>query len=239
MEFSEIVTPLICATSPFAFGWILLSVLIGIRGGWEGGLRFFLLGLGLLGAVLALGAILVFLPDWAVVTLTLVGALFPWVIALRYLVMAKLSGKLLLALPQNDQKQLMSMMTGVLLVMLGTSQFSSRSDFFSPVKSYALGLSLISLGIFRAIHWLQHTQIREKGILASFGNCHRWENIESYTWKFGEDKLSLKLREAFLNHSISLKVQSQLRQEAMAYLSQKIDDAKNNAPGYIPIQKAG
>lgn len=239
MQFSEIITPLLCGISPFALGWILLSLVVGIRTGWEAGVRLFLLGLGLLVALSAIVAILFYLPDWAAVSLMLLGALLPWIFTLRYFIASKFSGKLLMAIPAKDEKWSMSIMSGAFWVILGLSRLISHNDFLTPEKSYALGISLISLGVFRAIQRIRYTQIREKGILYEFGNFYKWENIESYAWKFGEDKLLLKLRKTIVKKSVNLKILSQFRQEVVVYLSQNIMLEGNNSKDYVPVQKAG
>lgn len=239
MQFSENITPLLCGVSPFALGWILLALAVGIHGRWEAGFRLFLLGLGLLVAILTIGAILFYLPDWVAVLLMSVAALLPWVSTLRYFVASKLSGNLLMALPSKSEKWSMSIMSGAFLVILGLSRLFSHNDFFTPVKSYALGIGLISLGVFRATQRIRYTQIREKGILYEFGNFYKWENIENYVWKFGEDKLTLKLRNAFFKKNVNLKILSQFRQEVVAHLSQNVKIEGSNTKGYVPIQKAG
>lgn len=239
MQFSEIITPLLCGISPFALGWILLSLIAGVRAGWEAGVRLFLLGLGLLVALSAIGAILFYLPDWAAVSLMLFGALSPWISTLRYFIASKFSGKLLMAIPAKDEKWSMSIMSGAFLVILGLSRLISHNDFLTPEKSYALGIGLISLGVFRAIQRIRYTQIREKGILYEFGNFYKWENIENYAWKFGEDKLLLKLRKTIFKKSVNLKILSQFRQEVVAHLSQNVMIEGNNSKGYAPVQKAG
>lgn len=238
MRLSEIITPLLCSISPFTLGWILLSVLIGIRTGWEAGVRLFSLGLGLLFAFSAIGAILFYLPDWAAVSLMLFGALFPWISTLQYFVTLKFSGKLLMAIPAKDEKWSISLVIGAFLVILGTSKLILHNDFLTQEKFYALGISLISLGVLRAIQKIRYTQIREKGILYEFGSFYKWNNIENYGWKFGEDKLSLKLRKAIFKKSVDLKILSQFRHEVVAYLSQNVMTEGNNSKGYVPVQKA-
>jgi len=239
MEFSEIITPILCGVSPFALGWILLSLVVGIRGGWEAGIRLFLLGLGLLGSILAISAILFYLPDWAKVVLMLFGALLPWLSILRYFVASKFSGKLLMALPAKSEKLSISIMSGAFLVILGLSRLISHNDFLTPAKSYALGIILISLGVFRAVQRIRYTQIREAGILSEFGSFYKWENIESYVWKFGEDKLSLKLRKAIFKKNVNLKILSQFRQEVVVHLSQNVIIEVKNKKEYAPQQRAG
>lgn len=239
MQISETITPLLWGISPFVLGWILLSLVAGIRAGWEAGIRLFLLGLGLLVALSAIGAILFYLPDWAAVSLMLFGALSPWISTLRYFIASKVSGKLLMAIPPKDEKWSMSIMSGMLLVILGLSRLISHNDFLTSEKSYALGISLISLGVFRAIKRIRYTQLREKGILYEFGNFYKWENIESYAWKFGEDKLLLKLRKSIFKKSVNLNILSQFRQEVVAHLSQNVMIDGNNSKGYVPVQKAG
>jgi hypothetical protein len=239
MEFSEIITPLLCGISPFALGWILLSLVVGIRAGWEAGVRLFLLGLGLLVALSAIGAVLFYLPNWLAVSLMLFGTFLPWISTLRYFIASKFSGKLLMAIPAKDEKWSISIMSGAFLVILGLSRLISHNDFLTPEKSYALGISLISLGVFRAIQRIRYTQIRETGILYEFGSFYKWGNIEGYIWKFGEDKLSLKLRKAIFKKNVDLKILSQFRQEVVGHLSQNVKVEESNSKGYVPVQKAG
>lgn len=239
MEISEVITPFLCVISPFALGWIIFCLLFVIRGDWEAGGRLFLLGMGLVGALLAIGLIVYFLPDWAAVALMLIGAFLPWIAMLRYFAGSKFSGRLLMALPSGNEKWSISILSGAFPVILGLSQILSHNDFFASEKSFALSISLISLGVFRAVKRIRSTQIREKGILYEFGNFYSWENIENYRWKFSEDKLSLKLRKAFFKRNVDLKISSQFKQQIIAHLSQNVKIEENKPEGYVSTQKAG
>lgn len=138
MQFSELITPLLCGISPFVLGWILFSLVVGIRAGWEAGVRLFLLGLGLLVALSAIVAFIFYLPNWAAVGLMAFGALLPWASTLRYFVALKFSGELLMAIPPKDGKWSISIMSGAFLVILGLSRLFSHNDFLTPEKSYGL-----------------------------------------------------------------------------------------------------
>lgn len=239
MQFSELIPPLLCVISPLAIGWILFSLVVGIRLGLEAGIRLFLLGLGWLIAISGIGAVLFYLPDWAAIILMLLVGFLPWISTLRYWVASKFSGKLLMAIQARDENWSISIMSGAFWVILGLRSLISHNGFLTPAKSYALGISLISLGVFRAIRRIRYTQIRETGILYEFGSFYKWENIESYIWKFGEDKLSLKLRKAIFKKNVNLKILSQFRQEVVNHLSQNVKVDERNSKGTVLIQKAG
>ena len=240
MKFSETIVPLLCALSPFIFGWIFFSVVVGIRGGWEASVRLFQVGLGFLGAGLAILALIFVLPAWAIIPLVITGAFLPWMILLRYYLYMQLGGKLLMALSSSKKEEwLSSIMSGATSVIFGILLFRTNNDFLTPPKPYALGVFLISWGIFKAIDRIRYSQVREKGILHAFGNFYKWGNIESYAWKFGEDKLTLKLKKSISKRVVDLKLPSQFRQDIVAHLSQKLDGSKNDIQGYVPIQKAG
>ncbi|MCP4360591.1 MAG: hypothetical protein GY796_21490 [Chloroflexi bacterium] len=225
MELSEITIPMLCGIgiSPFVLGWIILSFLMGTRVGWEAGIRLFLLGVGV---PLAIGAIFLWLPDWAAVILMLVGALWPWVTTLRYLAIKKVSGKLLMALPLKEEERLISITSGAVLVIAGLVQ--PFNNFLTPAKAYVFNMCLISWGVLRAIPRILHTQIRDVGILYRNSNLYKWENIESYVWKLGEDKLSLKLKRAVFNRNVDLKLLSQFRHKAVPHLSKNISSIEKD-----------
>jgi hypothetical protein len=229
MELSGFIVPTLCVLSPFALGWIVLSIIAGIRGGFEGGIRLFLLGLDVLVAFLAIVAILLYSPDWLAITLMLVEAFLPWISISQYLVNVQLSGKLLMVFPSKSEKWSISIASGVALAIFGLSLLIFNDPLITSLKSYVLGLLCISFGVFRTLKRIRYSQIREKGILHEFGGFYRWENIETYSWKFGEDKLTLRLKKSLLKRDVDLKLPSRSRQEAIAYLSQNVDHAANNA----------
>jgi hypothetical protein len=158
---------------------------------------------------------------------------------LRYFVASKISGKMLLALPQKREKWSTSLIGGALFILLGLQTLFFHNTPLSVEKSYALGVSFISLGIFRVIERIRYSQIREKGILYEAGRFYPWNNIESFAWRFGEDKLSLTLRKSMFKKSVILKILSQFRHEAVILLSQHIDNTPSKVQGYAPSQKAG
>ena len=97
--------PLIFLIAIFMLVLITFSVLVGIGGrDWRASLRLFLLGMGLLGVFLAFGAALFYLPDWIIVPFLLAAALLPWVIILRYFIMTRLNGRLLILKRSVDLK---------------------------------------------------------------------------------------------------------------------------------------
>ena len=168
MQLSEVIIPLLCGISPFAFGWILLSLFIGIRTGWEAGIRLFLLGLGLLVALSTIGAALYYLPVWAAVGLLLIGALSPWISLSRYFIASKFSGKLLLALPSKSEKWLTSIMSCAFSVLLGLQSIILHNNkFLTPEKSYALGFCLISLGVFQVLQKVRILKLEKRGLCTS------------------------------------------------------------------------
>lgn len=238
MEISEITTSVLCVISPFAIGWLILSIAVGIRGGLETGFRLFLFGLGLLGIFFAFSAIFFFLPDWVAIAFMLVLAFTPWIATLRYLVATKISGRLLMALPLKHGKWRTSIIAGAFFVILGLQVLITDGNLLTPAKSYALGTALISLGVFRTIQRIRYTQIREKGMLYESGDFYKWENIENYTWKFGEDKLVLHLKKFIFKRIINLKILSQFRHEVLTYLSKNIHGKESTAEYHIEIQKA-
>jgi hypothetical protein len=222
----------------FALGWLSLTIIVGIRAGIEAGLRLFLLGVGLFVAFLAIIAILLYSPDWLAVALMLAGALWPWISMLQYLINIRRSGDLLLALPSKQEKWSNSLIGGIVSVLFGLPLLIFENPLIS-IKSYALGILLISWGVFATIKRIRYSQIREKGILSENGQLYHWENIESFVWKFGEDKLTLRLQRFLFSRNINLRLSSQFRHEAVAYLSRNISDVESNGQGYIPSQKAG
>ena len=234
MKIPESLIPLFCILpfSPITWvclGWVALSIVVGVRGGWNAGVRLFLLGLGLLGIVLIFGIAVYFLPDWLAASMLILLAILPWLSTSVYLVMQRFSGKALLTL-QDDEKWFMSIMGGAFLIILGLTQFVNaiHPTFFSSAKSYSLGILLISFGFSRMLKKIRITQVREKGILYENGNFYQWENIESYLWKFAEDKLSLKLRKSLWKRNVSLKIRSQFRQEIVAHLAQNVNNKVEN-----------
>ena len=262
---SEIIALFICI-SPLIVGWIGVALLLGILGGWRGGLRLILLGLGMLGVFLAFCAVLSLLPDWLAVTLLLLNGVSPWVLLLRYFVMQKLGGGLSLSLGRKPDKwsgrvvvndpslprlSLLNKFTlvtftvylilnlplhlrqlsvglvsekqlSVVLIELIQFAFVNVIKLVSPAKIDALGIMLVLLGLFELIGKIHSAQIREKGILMEMGNFYRWENIESYTWKFGEDRLRLKLKRSFFKRDVDLKIPSQFRPQVVAYLDRLV-----------------
>lgn len=245
MEIPSNLLSLLCLLplSPIAWicvGWMILSIVVGVRGGLEAGFRLFLLGLGLLLAVAALGAILFYLPDWASIAALSIVALAPWISTLRYFIASRCSGRLLMALPSRNEKWSISIMSGAFSILLALPGLIFHdNDLLSPAKSYAIGICLISLGVFRALERIRYTQIREKGILSERGGFYRWDNIDNYGWKFGEDKLSLKLKKALLRTNVNLKILSQFRREVVAHLSQHVSIQESNTEGYTPVKKVG
>ncbi len=227
--------PLLCILpfSPLTWvglGWLALSIVVGVRGGWNAGVRLFLLGLGLLGIILIFGIAVYFLPDWLAVSMLILLAILPWLSISVYLVMQRFSGKALLTL-QNDEKWSMSIMSGAFLIILGLTQFISAGHptIFSSAKFYALGIFFVSFGLSRMLKKIRRTEVREKGILYDNGNFYQWDNIENYLWKFAEDKLSLKLRKSLWKRNVSLKIRSQFRQEIVAYLAQNVNNKVENS----------
>ena len=227
--------PLIFLIAIFTLVWVAFSVLVGIGGhDWPASLRLFSLGMGVLGVFLAFGAALFYLPDWLVVPLLLAAALLPWVIILRYFIMTRLSGRLLMALPYTNEKWSRSILNGAVTVMFGLSQLgmsqliAAHNLFSSPAKTYALGIALICLGIGSIPQKIRCMQIRTTGILSSSGSFYPWHNIEGFTWKFGEDKLSLKLKKAIFNRSVDLKIRSNFRHEIVLLLEQNISAGQIN-----------
>lgn len=239
MEFSHFAPVLLCGVSPFILGWLLLPLVAGIRGDWEAGVRLFLLGFGLLSAILANVITVFYLPDWAAVLLLAVTALWPWISLLRYFVASKISGEVLLALPQKREKWSTTLLGGALSVLLGLQTFFFFKSPLSLEKTYALGILFISVGTFRVIEKIRYSHIRERGILHESGRFYSWDNIESFGWKFGEDKLSLTLKKSILNKRVNLKIPSQFRHEAVLVLSQHIGNTVSDLQEYAPIQKAG
>ena len=240
MHLSEVITPLLCGISPFALGWILLSLFIGIRTGWEASVRLFLLGLGLLVTLSAIAAILYYLPDWAAVSIMAFCALSPWVSTMRFFIASRFSGKLLMAIPAKHEKWSLSIMSGMLFALFGLRTIVfQENNFLTPAKSWAFGIWMITFGIFRVIQRIRYTQIRETGILSEAGAFYNWQNIESYGWKFGDNKLSIKLKKAIFNKKVNLKILSQFRQEVVAHLSQNVKFDGSITKGYAPNQKAG
>jgi len=229
MNIPDFFIPLLCVfLSPIGWvclGWVVLSMIVGVRVGWDAGVSLFLLGLGLLGIVVGFGVAVYFLPDWLAASILILSAILPWLSMSVYLVMQRLGGKVLLTL-QNNEKWSMSIMSGALSIILGLTQFvgATHPTFISSTKLYALGISLISLGLFRMLKKIRCTQVRERGILYENGSFYKWGNIESYLWKFAEDKLSLKLRKTLLRRNVNLKVRSQSRQEIVAYLAQNVNN---------------
>jgi hypothetical protein len=241
MKIPESLIPLLCILpfSPITWvclGWVALSIVVGVRGGWNAGVRLFLLGLGLLGIVLIFGIAVYFLPDWLAASMLILLAILPWLSILVYLVMQRFNGKALLTL-QNDEKWSMSIMSGAFSIILGLTQFISAGHptFFSSAKFYALGIVLVSFGLSRMLKKIRRTEVREKGILYENGNFYQWDNIENYRWKFAEDKLSLKLRESIWKRNVSLKIRSQFRQEIVAYLAQNVNNKAENSQT-VPLQ---
>jgi hypothetical protein len=208
-------------------GWIGLTILVGSRAGVSGGIRLLLLGLGLFAAFLIAVAVLVYSPDWLAVTFMLVAALVPWISIFQYFVNSRMSGRMLLALSSKRRSWDTSVPGGALLAAFGLLTFRFN-DPFPSMKSYALGILCISWGIFGIIQKIRYSQIREKGILYEFGRLYRWENIESYSWRFGEDKLTLKLKKSLTRHNVTLKLPSQFRQEVVDYLSHNIENLEND-----------
>lgn len=189
MDISKIITLEICVLSPFALGWIVLSVIVGIHKGWDTSIRFSLLGSGLLGIFFVIIAVYIFLPSWIIVLVMLLWASSLWLSTLGYLAMQKLGGKLLLTL-QNDEKWSFVIMRGATLIITGLTQIllgivfiipsNTMLAFMGSSKFYASGIFLISLGIFSLTKKFLCTQIREKGILYETGSFYRWEAIESF-----------------------------------------------------------
>jgi hypothetical protein len=140
---------------------------------------------------------------------------------LQYFINTRRSGNLLLALPWKHEKGLISISGGITFVIFGLFQFILRDPFTTP-KSYAFGALCISLGIFGVISRIRYSQLREKGILSENGKLYHWENIENFSWKFGEDKLTLTLNKSIFSHNINLRLHSQFRQEVVAYMSRNI-----------------
>jgi hypothetical protein len=221
MKLSDVFLPFVFCSIPF----IIFAIIVGIRGGWNAGVRLFLLGLGLLGIVFIIGVLVYFLPDWLATSILILLAISPWLSMLVYLILQKFSGKVLLTL-QDDEKWSMSIMSGAFLIILGFTQFinAGHPTFFSSSKFYALGSLLISLGLFRTLKKIRCTQVREKGILYENGSFYQWDNIENYLWKFAEDKLSLKLRKSLIKRNVNLKIRSQFRQEIVTYLAQNVNN---------------
>jgi len=71
-------------------------------------------------------------------------------------------------------------------------------------------------------------QIRTTGILSSSGSFYAWDHIDSFTWKFGEDKLALKLKKAFLKRSVDLMIRLNFRHEIVLMLEQNISSRQIN-----------
>jgi hypothetical protein len=190
-------------------------------------MRLLLLGLGLFAAFLIAVAVLVYSPDWLAVTFLLVGALVPWISIFQYLVNSRSSGRALLALSRKKKNWETTITGGVALAVFGLLTIRGNDPLLS-MKTYALGVLCISWGIFGVVQKTRYSQIREKGILYEFGRLYRWENIESYGWKFGEDKLTLKLKKSLGKHNVTLKLPSQFRQEVVDYLSHNIEKLEND-----------
>lgn len=239
MEISEIITPSLYCILPIALGWALISVVLGIRAGFEAGIRFFLFGLGILGAFFAFLTIIIFLPNWAVTTFVIILLGMPFLQSLRYLINNKTSGRLWMALPLKNEKLSLSLTKAAILVLLGLQNFITSDILLTPYKHHVLGVSLIVFGVFEVARRFRVTQIREKGILHETGNFYNWQNIESYIWKLGEDKLTLKLKKYIFKQAVNLKVLSHFRCDVLTYLSQNIESLGNDADKYLPFQKAG
>lgn len=239
MEVSEFIFPLLFIISPFALGWVFFSVVLGIRAGLEAGIRFLLLGLGLLGMLVAIVACILFLPDWAVTILMLILVGIPCFQNLCYLINNKTSGQLWMVLPSKNEQLSLSLVKATTLILLGLQNLISLDRFLTPYKHYAFGSSLIILGVFELVQRIRVTQIREKGILYVSGNLYKWEYIENYAWKLGEDKLTLNLKKYVFKQAINLKILSQFRYHASAYLSQNIENVRNGIDEHLPFQRVG
>ena len=209
-----------------AVGWIGLTILVGSRAGVSGGIRLFLLGLGVFAAFLIAVAVLVYSPDWLAVTFMLAGALLPWISIFQYLVNSRVSGQMVLALPWKKKFWGTSIPGGVLLAVFGLLTFRSNAP-FPAMKTSALAILCISWGVFGVVQRIRFSQIREKGILYEMGKLYRWENIESYGWIFGEDQLTLRLKKSLSKRIVTLKLPSQFRHEVVEYLSRNVGDLEN------------
>jgi hypothetical protein len=238
MEQFQLIASSLYFLAIFVFGWICLTIIVGIRGGVEGGFRFFLLGFGLFVAFVATIAILLNSPDWLAIILMLLGAFLPWVSMLQYFVNTRRSGDLLMALPSKHEKWSNSVIGGIVFVLFGLLTFIFNDPLTSQ-KIYTLGVLCISWGAFGVVQRIRFSQIREKGILYEFGSLYSWENIESYTWKFGEDKLSLKLKRSLFRRNVNLRLPSRFRQEVVSIFSKKIDYTNSNGQEFAPTSKAG
>ncbi len=239
MEISVFIFPLLFIILPFTLGWVLFSVVLGIRAGLEAGIRFLLLGLGLLGMLVAIVACILFLPDWAVTILMLILVGIPCFQNLCYLINNKTSGQLWMVLPSKNEQLSLTLAKATILILLGLQLFITPDRFLTPYKHYVFGSSLIILGVFELVQRIRVTQIREKGILYVSGDLYKWENIENYTWKLGEDKLTLKLKKYAFKQTVNLKILSQFRYDASAYLSQNIENVRNGIDEHLPFQRVG
>jgi hypothetical protein len=245
MEISSDLIPLLFSLlfSPITWiciGWIIFCLVVSIRTGVEAGFRLFLLGLRVLLTLVTIGAILLYLPDWASIGILSVWVISAWVPLLRYFLATRFAGKLLMTLPSNNETWTMTIWRGIFSILVGLQSFTlHNNDFLSPAKLNALGICLISFGVFKVLVRLGETQIRELGILSVKGGLYTWDNIEQYRWKFGEDKLSLQLKKAWFRRDVNLKILSQFRREVVAHLSQHVSMDGSSIEAYAPVQKPG
>jgi hypothetical protein len=230
----------------FAFILLLFPVMIGfLVRQWQTALRIFLFEVGAFGAFIAFDAALFYLPDELVVPLLLAAAALPWLFIWRYFSAARSSGAVLMDLPYQEETgiwfkvimlvtQFTMMGFGVSIVIFTWNSMPyTKLPFSIPLLSFAkvcaLGLALISLGVWNKRQDIHPTQIGANGILSSSGSFYPWDNIESFTWKFGDDKLALKLKKARIKRSVDLKIRSNFRHEIVLMLEQYMNNGQITA----------